>query len=87
MINVYNMERLFGVDELFVLMNSNNKIGLIVAKVVEDFFLSGIGVEIRRFHEYVNRSLKLSAPSIYSNLNFLGCDIKVYTEGDAPGPV
>lgn len=87
MINVYKMERVFGVDQLFIFRIPDGTIGLIAAKVVDDFFLAGTDTEMKRFFENIDRAFKLGATSTYSNLKFLGCDIKITTGEDGRGSI
>lgn len=61
MMHKYGMERVLGVDQLFTKRLPDSRICLLVAKVVDDFFLSGSENEIRQFFSCVNKDFKLGA--------------------------
>lgn len=81
------MERVFGVDQLFIYRLTDRSLGLIVAKVVDDFFLAGFNAEIKRFLYTVNHEFKLGASSVDSKMKFLGFEINIATEGEVKGSI
>lgn len=80
MLKEYFMERVTGVEQLFVLRGAKGAINLLVAKVVDDFFITGPEVGIQRFFDHLNRSFTLGSQSIGRELKFLGCNIHVLSD-------
>lgn len=81
MLSDYGMERVRGVDQLFVKRLPDTTIGLLVAKVVDDFLLAGIDSEIRQFLEHVHNAFTLGSTCIETKLRFLGCEIDINKDG------
>lgn len=83
MIKEYEMKRVFGVDQLFIRRVLNGSIGFLVAKLVDDFLLSGTESEITRFFDAIDKFFKLGVRYVGNKLQFIGCDMDVTTECDA----
>lgn len=81
MLEKYNMQRVFGVDQLFARRRPDGNIVLLVAKVVDDFFMAGDLLEINHFSEHIDAAFKLGATSVDLHLKFLGCDINILDDG------
>lgn len=77
MMNVYFMERVHGIDQLLVLKLPDGSIGLMVAKVVDDFFLAGSVGQIPRFFEHIRRYFKLGSTSTANSFKVFGCSFDI----------
>lgn len=73
MLNTHNMERVHGIDQLFILRRHDKSVVLLAAKVVDDLFLSGTYKEIKMLYGNIGRSFKLGFASVRDNFKFLGC--------------
>lgn len=80
MLHEYEMELVFGVDQLFAKRGADSNIILIVAKVVDDFFVTGAESDIKSFFDNLDRSFSLRVTSRSLNLRFLGCSININSE-------
>lgn len=73
------MGRVSGVDQLFVKRCKDSTIGLLVAKVSDDFIFAGLEYEIKTFLQYVKRACKLGDTNLSQELRFFGCSISFNT--------
>lgn len=76
------MLRVSGIDQLFMHRSDDGSIGLMEAKVIDGFFISGTTSSMEDFLNHLDSKFNLGASSIGNNLRFLGCQIEVYA--DAP---
>lgn len=81
MISDYGMEKTVGADELFMRKRPDSAVGLLVANMVDDFFLVGKNSEKQLFFDYLDRTFTLGTTSVSSNLRFLGCKVDVNPDG------
>lgn len=65
------MEAVFGIDQLLIRHVSNGSIGLLVAKVFDDFLLSGTEREITLLFGAIDELFMLGAISFGNKLKFL----------------
>lgn len=77
MTSCFKMERIIIVDQLFIRRLHDNTIGLLVVKIVHDFFKAGAEEEIKHFLHYLNEAFFLGASSIRKSLMCLSCGIMV----------
>lgn len=80
MLKDYGMLIVSGIDQLFIRRTVEGSIGLLVEKVVDDFFISGSRSSMDYFLNQLDSNFKLGASSIGINLRFLGCEIEVYSD-------
>lgn len=81
LLSEYGMQRVSGVDQLFVRLLKGGTLGLLVTKVLYDFLLFGTKNDIQNFFSSINPSFSLGAAEIGKNLRFLGCTIEVEIDG------
>lgn len=81
MVESFDINRVFGDEQLFVRRGQDVKIQLIIAKVVDDFLLAGTESQIQLFFGCIQKEFKLGASKIGRDLKFLGCAIKSLEDG------
>lgn len=74
------MERVFSVDQLFVHRIPDISIGLLAAKVVDEFFLTGADPKIKIFFDHLDGVFKLSTTSVENQVRFLRCSRNVLSD-------
>lgn len=57
--HVFSTETVGGLIQFFVARNDENKIKLLIAKVVDDFLISGEIEDIKDFHEEISKRFKV----------------------------
>lgn len=67
---------MFGVAQLFF-KRDKSTINLIVAKVTDDFLLSGKEEDIREFMTKLRSGFDIGKVSVRGEFNFNGCEIRV----------
>lgn len=83
MVGTFGMERVPGMDLLFIKRKTDGTISLLVAKVVDDLLISGPIDEIKHLFERRNKSFTLGATCVNNYLKFLGCNIQIDDDGSA----
>lgn len=74
-------EHVFGVDQLFIWHLPNNSIGLLVDKVIDDFFSAGFEEEINSVLHYLKGVFTLGASWIGHRLTSPRCTFLIQNDG------
>ena len=83
MLNVFKLERIFGVNQLFVRRGQGDKVILIVAKVIDDFIVAGPINEIQNFMHNLKKIFEVGKICIGENFMFNGCEVEIDKQGNA----
>ena len=83
MLNRVGLQRIKGLNQIYVLRDSVGKISLIVAKVTDDFICGGAIAVIQSFLEDLKKRFEVGKVIIDSKFHFNGCEI----EQDASGSI
>lgn len=80
MLGDYGMERIFRVDQLFLHSQPNRTVAPLVAKVVDECFLSGTTAAIHAFVSKLKLVIDLELTTVDHCLQFQGCIINVLVD-------
>lgn len=82
MTSVYKTGRVPGVEQLFYKKGENGRLELLIAKVLDDFFMAGFPSAVGAFTNALNNRFQLGHVGTGPGFKFLGCDICKNSAGD-----